>query len=232
MGDVLTESPGGSTFRRNERGVEAFALAARHSRKVKTLKIVLPVAATLIVIAFFGYSYLPRFGAAKVDIIDTTVENGELVMSNPTLDGFTRNNQRYSITAKKARQPVGEPLGTFSLEEIAATIPFGDKDSAQIVAGGGSLDRQSSRLLLDKSIDIETTSGIHAKLQSAEVDLANRTVQSDQPVTIQMNGVRIEAERFETAEGGKKLVFDRGVHIQVQPSEIKRGATDAQEAVD
>src|SRR5690606_15073270 len=148
------------------------------------------------------------------------------------LDGFTGSNQPYSVTAKRARQPVGEPLGAFSLEEISATIPFGDKESAKITAGGGNLDRQSNRLVLDKLIDIETTSGIRAKLQSAEVDLATKTVQTKEPVTIEMNGVRIRADRFETADGGEKLVFDGSVQIEVQPSEIKRGATDVQGAVD
>lgn|SRR5690606_21554541 len=233
MGDaVMTNSHGGDTFRRNERGAEAFARAARHSRKVRVFKVVLPMAAVLIIVAFFGYSYLPRSGDVSVDLIDTTIESGELVMANPTLDGFTGSNQPYSVTARKARQPVGEPLGAFSLEEILATVPFGDEDSARIIAGGGNLDRQSNRLILDNMIDIETTSGIRAKLQSAEVDLATKTVQTKDPVTIEMNGVRITADRFETADGGEKLVFDGGVQIQVQPSEVKRGANDVQEAAD
>jgi len=233
MGDAVTTDPhGGNTFRRNERGAEAFARAARHSRQVRIFKVALPLAAILITLAFFGYSYFPRFGGASVDIIDTAIESGELVMANPTLDGFTGSNQPYSVTAKRARQPVGEPLGAFSLEEISATIPFGDKESAKITAGGGNLDRQSNRLVLDKLIDIETTSGIRAKLQSAEVDLVTKTVQTQEPVTIEMNGVRIQADRFETADGGEKLVFDGGVQIEVQPSEVKRGATDVQEAVD
>lgn len=233
MGDAITTNPHDENiFRRNERGPEAFARAARHSRQVRVFKTALPLAAILITLAFFGYIYFPRFGGASIDVINSSVESGELVMANPTLDGFTGSNQPYSVTAKRARQPVGEPLGAFSLEEISATIPFGEKDSAKITAGGGNLDRQSNRLVLDKLIDIETTSGIRAKLQSAEVDLTTKTVQTTEPVTIEMNGVLIQADRFETADGGEKLVFDGGVQIQIQPSQVNKEATDVQEAVD
>lgn len=230
MGDVAVNSHGEDVFRRNERGAEVFAHAARHSRKVRLLKVALPVAALLIILAFVAYTYLPRFDAVSIDIIDTTVESGELVMANPTLDGFTGSNQPYSVTAKRARQPIGEPLGAFSLEEISATIPFGDKDSATITAGGGNLDRESNLLILDELINIETTSGIRAHLQSAEVDLATKSVQTRQPVRITMNGVQILADRFETADGGEKLVFNGGVQIYVQPSEIDKGAIDDQDA--
>jgi len=235
MGDAaMIDVQGSSTFRRNERGAEAFARAARHSRNVRLFKIVLPLTAILIIIAFFAYSYLPALRGADVDVdvINTAVESGDLVMSNPTLDGFTGTNQPYSVTARKARQPVGEPLGAFSLEELSATIQFGDKDSAKIIAGGGNLDRQSNRLVLDKQIEIETSNGIRARLETAEVDLATKTVESDRPVIIEMTGVRIESQKFETADGGEKLIFDGGVHMQVQPSEVKRGATDVQKAAD
>jgi len=235
MGEaVMSDFQESTTFRRNERGAEAFARAARHSRNVRLFKIVLPLAAVLMLVAFFGYSYLPALRGAdgNVTVIDTAVESGELVMSNPTLEGFTGTNQPYSVTARKARQPVGEPLGAFSLEEISATIPFGDKDNAKIIAGGGNLDRQSNRLVLDQKIEIETSNGIRAKLESAEVDLSTKTVESKKPVTIELSGMRIEAQKFETADGGEKLIFDGGVHIQVQPSEVKRGAPDVQKAAD
>lgn len=219
---VMTDAREGDVFRRNERGAEAFANAARHSRKVRALKVLLPVAAISLSLLFIGYTYLPQLGTSDVAVIDTKIDSGELVMANPTLDGFTGSNQPYSVTAKRARQPVGEPLGSFSLEEISATVPFGDTDSAAITAGGGSLNRQSNRLILDQLINIETTSGMRAELQSAEIDLATKTVQTNEPVKIELNGVQIQADRFETADGGKKLIFNGGVQIQVQPAEIKK----------
>lgn len=219
---VTTNAREADVFRRNERGAEAFANAARHSRKVRALKVILPVAAISLSLLFVGYTYFPQFGTSDVAIIDTKIDSGELVMANPTLDGFTGSNQPYSVTAKRARQPVGEPLGSFSLEEISATVPFGDTDSAAITAGGGNLNRQNNRLILDQLISIETTSGMRAQLKSAEIDLATKTVQTNEPVKIEMNGVQIYADRFETADGGKKLIFNGGVQIQVQPAEIKK----------
>lgn len=235
MGDTaMIDIQRSDTFRRNERGAEAFARAARHSRNVRLFKIVLPSTAVLIIVAFIAYSYFPalRGTGVGVDVINTAVESGDLVMSNPTLDGFTGNNKPYSVTARKARQPVGEPLGAFSLEDISATIPFGDKDSAKITAGGGNLNRQSNRLVLDKQIQIETSNGIRAMMETAEVDLSTRIVESNTPVVIEMTGVRIEAQKFETADGGEKLIFDGGVHMQVQPSEVKKGAPDVQKPAD
>ncbi|MFS9599196.1 hypothetical protein, partial [Klebsiella variicola] len=69
----------------SERAV-AFDSAQRHSRRVRILKLALPVIAGIIAIAFPVYSYLKTPPAAPVQADGSAFSNGKLVMANPKLE--------------------------------------------------------------------------------------------------------------------------------------------------
>lgn len=216
-------------FRSSERGVEAFAQAERHSRNVRMLKIVLPSAAAVVAIAFLGYSLFSSGGMASVDLGSASIENGKLVMSNPSLDGFTNENLPYHMTAARARQAIGSETAAIELEGIEATVPIDSGNSASISAEAGTFNRQGNTLSLDTGITLQTTSGIRARLSSADIDMAAGTLSTDDPVAIEINGMSIQADTFSASDGGKKLVFDRRVRVTLDPESIRRAQGEPQQ---
>ncbi|WP_265515956.1 LPS export ABC transporter periplasmic protein LptC [Nitratireductor luteus] len=216
-------------FRPSERGAEAFAQAARHSRNVRVLKFVLPTTAAVVAVVFLGYSLLSPGGMASVDLGSASIENGKLVMSNPSLDGFTNDNLPYHMTATRARQAIGSETAAIELEGIEATVPIDNGNSASISAEAGTFDRQGNALSLDTAITLETTSGIRARLSSADIDIAAGTLSTDDPVAIELNGMSIEADAFRASDGGKKLVFDRRVRVTLDPENIRRAQGEPQQ---
>lgn len=213
----------------NERTEKAFARAARHSRRVRALKLVLPVAAAAITLTFVGYSILASWGGPTGGIAGLVVEDGDLVMSNPQLDGFTSDDLPYELTAARARQSVGGG-GAIDLEEIRASVPIDDTDTASIEASAGTFDRERNRLRMDGGITMSTTSGLQARLESADIDMETNDLVTDRPVDIVRDGMRIGASSLHTKEGGKVLLFENDVRVRIDPERQGQNVAEAREA--
>ena len=209
-------------IRRSERGADAFARAVRHSRRVRVLKFVLPVAAIVVSGLFLGYSLLSPTGSDLIDLDSASIEDGNLVMHNPSLNGFTSENLPYSMKAALARQPIGSDDGPIALEKIEATMPIDEEHTATINAGGGTYDRQNNTLSLSDTITVTMSSGIVARLQSAEVDIASSDLKTDDPVEIELDGMRVQANTFHATDGGSKLIFEDRVRVELDPARLRQ----------
>ncbi len=220
-------------IKRSERGEDAFARARRHSRLVRLLKFVLPGAALAIAALFFGYSLLfSSVGGGAFNLGSTSLEDGDLVMHNPSLDGFTSENLPYSLTAASARQPVGGEEEAIRLEGIEASLPIDEDTRATINAETGVFDRRKDRLALSDAITVTTTSGMVARLQSADIDIASNDLSTDDPVEIELEGMRVRADSFRATNGGEKLIFEKRVRVELQPAKIRRGTGQEGNGVD
>ncbi|KFB11401.1 LPS export ABC transporter periplasmic protein LptC [Nitratireductor basaltis] len=222
-GHARTEHMRSDAIRRAERGERDFARAQAHSRRVRAMKWFLPAVASGCILLFVGYSMLSSVTGGDIDLGSATIKDGKLVMANPTLEGFTRNNLPYTMTAARARQEIGSETAAIDLEEITATVPFDDGDQAVITASEGRFDRSGNALTLNQTIELETTNGISARLESADVDVAKGSLKSDKPVEINMDGLSIRADRFSADDGGKVLVFEDRVRVIVDPQKVRRG---------
>jgi len=209
-------------IRRTERGAEAFAAAERHSRRVRVLKVVLPALAVLVASLFLGYSLFSSISGGAFNFDSASIEGGNLVMHNPTLNGFTGDNRPYSMTAALARQIVGSDTGPIELEAIRATVPINAEDRATVSAGSGIFDRENDSLKLSGAVTVQTSTGIRARLQSANVDISSGNLLTDEPVLIEMDGMRVSANTFRAMDRGRKLVFDDHVRVEIDPARVRR----------
>ena len=71
---------------------KAFVRAERHSRRVRWLKVLLPGLAVAGIVGFVGWSYLSVPSVEGVAVQGAAVSDGKMVMANPKLDGFTKEN--------------------------------------------------------------------------------------------------------------------------------------------
>lgn len=72
----------------------AFGRAERHSRRVRRLKVVLPFLALGLAAVFAGIYLVNRPAPVEVaSVEDQAFSEGKLVMSNPKLEGFTRDGR-------------------------------------------------------------------------------------------------------------------------------------------
>lgn len=216
-------------IRRAERGSEVFARAQRHSRRVRVLKVVLPATAVLASAVFLGYTLLPTLGGSVAGIGAASISNGNLVIEDPALDGFTRDDLPYSVRADRALQAMGSKDQTIALEGIRATLPIDEQERATVRAANGTFDRENNHLTLDSDITFSTTSGLVARLRSARIDISSNALVTEEPVEIEMEGMRISADALRASEGGKRLIFENRVRVELEPGKVRPAGTQKKE---
>ena len=201
-----------------------FQKAERHSRRVRRLKFVLPVAGALLALGFVGYSWVLKPSAVEITAEGSSISEGKLVMSAPKLQGYTRDDRPYALSAERAIQDVAlEHL--VELEGIAAELPYDETNSATIAAAHGTFDRSRNTLDVDSVIDIRTTAGAVARLQSALLDIAGGRMSTADPVVITYKDASINADSMSVEENGAKVIFEKRVRVNIQP---RNGETASQ----
>lgn len=201
----------------------AFANARRHSSRVRLLKIILPIAAILMVAVFASRSWLAVPAGVSVNLAASGVENGRLVMADPRLEGFTGDNRAYTMAATRAIQDIGGG-SRIDLEEIEARVPFDENGWMTVVAATGVYDSDAETLDLDKDVKIVTDTGITALLKSAVVDIAASSLASSDPVDITMEGTRIKADSMIVKDNGATMTFDGRVRVELTADRAREAA--------
>jgi lipopolysaccharide export system protein LptC len=201
----------------------AFRRALSHSRRVRLLKLALPLAALVIGGTFVVYSYLSVPANVSFDVSESAFADGKLVMANPKLDGYTKAKRPYSMSATRALQHVDD-TAVVDLEGIDAEVPVGATKTAMIGAERGVYNREKNTLQIPSTVTVKTTDGTSIVLQSAFLDILKGIVRTSKPVSIGMAGLKLEAGSMGVLENGHVLVFDKRVKMQLDPSRFRGDA--------
>lgn len=202
--------------RTGERRLErAFAQAHLHSRRVRILKVGLPVAALAMIAVFFARSWLTIPEGVAVDLSAVSVDGGRLVMAEPSLEGLAEGGRMYRMTADRAIQDIGG-TGPVDLEGIHAVVPIEDGSSMTIRADGGRFDRAANTLDIDTVIDMEADNGLRARLRSARFDIGAGSLDTGDPVEIFMQGGEIRADSMAVRDSGAVMIFENRVRVHIE----------------
>ncbi len=200
----------------------ARAAAARHSRRVRRLKILLPVSGAVIV-AGIGLTMLVSALTPGFDLGSVQLSSDGIVMDNPHISGHDAKNRSYEVTADRAVQSITDPKQV-KLENISARINLGDGAWAAFTAGTGRYNGNNEHLSLDDRIAVETSDGYHATLKAAEIDLRGGTISSDTPIVFSSREATIKAGTLAVDENGRAIVFSDGVTMTINPGAFPRSS--------
>ncbi len=201
-------------------GAEAYRRAVNHSRRVRRLRFLLPVAALGITLAFVAVSFVRGLMPEEVQIESAKIEDGKVVMEKPAIAGRNSDGVRYSMRAERALQDIKNP-NMITLETIAAAVPVNDKVVANVVATSGIFDHGANILDLDKPFTLNLSSGIDAQFGSAHLDISGGTMKTDDPVAIQTKGASIVANSLEMKDKGRTMIFSGSVKLNIEPSALR-----------
>lgn len=209
---------------RFETSDDPFERARRHSRRVRFLKRALPIGAVAFAGVFIAAIYMSSPGSIGFQLASTSVENGRLVMQDPKLDGFTSDNRAYSMNAARASQLIGNG-NRIDLEGIDARLPLDEDDWIMVTAETGTFDRAANRLEVTSPMRARTEKGIDARFQSALVDIASGTLETSDPVEIDLDGTRISADSMQITDDGKIMIFENRVRMRIEGDRLQSAAT-------
>ena len=206
-------------FKASHRGDDArrFRAAAQHSRRVRLLRIGIPVAVVVgaVVLALVTwFNPLRILSRLPISIGDVVVSGTKIKMENPKLSGFTRDSRRYDLTAGAAAQDLTRP-GVIELQDITAIVEMDDKSPMKLSAMNGLFDTKKELLTLERDI-VVTSSNYEGHLDEAAIDTRTGNVTSEKPVKLKMLNGTVDANRFELTQGGDLIRFDKGVVVNMR----------------
>ena len=196
-----------------------FRRARRHSRRVRILRVMIPLVLSLSLIATFLVIYfnpLRVLAELPTGITSVILSGTKMSMAEPKLKGVTRDERRYELSASSASLDKVRSDVTI-LEEPRAMLEMLDRSTINLRAATGRLDRKSGLLMLDRDILLTSSTGYEARLSRAVIDIRNGTVVSDQPVEVKMQQGSLHGNRLEVTKSGEIIRFDNGVSMTLIP---------------
>jgi len=187
----------------------------RHSRHVRILRIAVPLSVVVVVVGGIALTVLKPLrvlSGVPVDVGSLVVSGTKIMMQQPRLAGFTRDNRRYNLVAQAAAQDVTKP-DMIELHGINATMEMKDGAVFETTAKDGLYNSKTELLTLSQNIVVTSSSGYKALLNEAVIDVRAGRVVSDKPVEVKTATWTINANGMEVADSGDVMRFDRGVFV-------------------
>lgn len=220
-GQPVREPVAGSGLPDGHRDSSEFEKAHRHSRRVRHLRFVLPIAGLVVVFTIILAVVVRHTIGIDIDLTTSGIEDGKLVMSNPKLNGFDAQRRPYSLTARTAVQSIEDPTRV-ELNAIDARLPMGDDVWANVVAGNGTFDANTKRLELGGKVTVTTSQGMTLKLDDAYIDLEAGAMDSDRPIQFDSDQASITSGALRIRENGDRIIFDTNVKLVIRPEAFER----------
>src|SRR3984957_606266 len=191
-----------------------FAIAARHSRIVRALRIAVPTAVILAMMAIVGVSIFNPFRMLlpklPLDIGNLVVSGTKITMESPHLSGYSTDQRPYEVWAKTATQDLTDP-DHVDLRTLRAKVLMVDQSTVTLDALYGLMDTKEQLLDLHKDIFLQTSTGYEARLSQAFVDMAKGTVTSEEHVDVKLPNGTLTADKLRITGGGEVGRFEGNV---------------------
>jgi lipopolysaccharide export system protein LptC len=204
-----------------------FAIAARHSRMVRVLRIAVPAAVGLAMATVVGISVFNPFHAdfPKFDLSNLVVSGTKITMESPHLSGYSGEDRRpYELWAKTATQDVTDP-DHVELNTLRAKVLNEDQSTVTLDARTGFLDNKQQTLDLHKDIHLVTSSGYEAWLNHAFVDMGKGTVDSEEHVDVKLTNGTLSADHLHISDGGGVVRFEGNVVMHLDHLDADNSTT-------
>lgn len=198
-----------------------FKAAKNYSRRVRTLKIGLPIVGFLFIAIFIAVAVIAQFSTLPIGISAIDLTNGQVVMDRPTLNGFTSSDSKYEIVAERALQDLTNPKKVL-LEKIAATLTLNDGNIVSIEASEGNFNIEGQHLMLKDGIRVHMSAGYSGELDSAAIDVKGGTLTSDGNVFVTADIGEIRANHLTVRDNASFILFEDRVRMIVKPAKIRR----------
>jgi lipopolysaccharide export system protein LptC len=194
--------------------------ARRHSAYVRLLRKGIPAGAVGAVIALTLVAWLKPLAAISelpVSMDSLVVQGTKITMEAPKLNGFTRDNRPYRVTAEAAAQDLTNPT-ILELSAIKGRMEMQSKATVDMTAVAGLYDTKSELLTLSQYIHIVSSDGYEGFLTEATIEVRQNQMTSEKPVEILMPSGKLNANRMEITESGALVRFDGGIKLALKPN--------------
>ena len=197
--------------------------ALARSRIVRRLRLILPIIAFGLLVAFLWRTGTKEEQDARLD--DLTLDGvvaKEAVMTNPSFAGQDDDGQPFAITAASAQQdPTTEEV--INLDTPRATLQDGVATTLA-TAKHGIYSENEKRLILTEDVFLEREiQGRTYVLRSPEATLTlnDEVVTSNSGVTGSTHDGSLSADSMRVFNEERRVIFEGNVRMKFEPSAVK-----------
>src|ERR1700738_960087 len=191
-----------------------FAIAARHSRIVRVLRIAVPAAVVLAMAAIVAVSIFNPFRMLlpklPIDMGNLIVSGTKVTMESPHVAGFSTDQRPYEMWAKAAIQDLTDP-DHVELKTVRAKVLMEDRSTVTMDARTGYYDSKQQMLDLRKDIFLQSSTGYEARMSQAYVDINKGTVTSDEHVDVKLLNGTLTSDKLRILNSGEVVRFEGNV---------------------
>lgn len=187
-------------------------IGAGYSRFVKLLRLLLPLAALLIIVLLMTWhpedsGIMPAVSkdtATSTSFGSADVQQNELL--NPHFESRTKDGQPYRITAIRATQKSAHP-DLIYMEQLKATLDMDTDRVIHLSADDATYDQKTQFMTLTKNIIVETETNERLYLSALEADLAGGEAFSPQPARGESPDGTITGQTMRITHQGNRIIF-------------------------
>lgn len=205
----------------------AFRAAARHSRGVRVLRVVLPLIAVLAVAGAGLVAWLNplrMLTGLPIKAGPLIVSGSKVTMQAPRLSGYTQDRRPYNLTAESAAHDLTRP-GVIEMERITADVEMEGSGTMKLGARRGIYNSQAGTVSLDEDVVLESVGEYQVRMLDAQVNLGAGSVTTAKRTHVVFKGGEVTGNRLEVTGSGDLIRFDDGVTMIVQPQADVRPPT-------
>lgn len=196
--------------------------AARHSRIVRTMRVVLPSVALLVIglVMLQAFMYQAddtlKIGFSKMG---PAADEQKMVMMRPEFSALFNKNP-FTMNAKKAYRDEDAPHRVI-MDDFRGDITVKDERWINFASAKAVLDTKAMRAFLGGGIDLFSDLGYELHTQSMKIDLRNGTVTGQTEVAGQGPIGTIRADGFEVMDEGARIRFNDNVRVKLNQLNAK-----------
>lgn len=187
----------------------------RYSRLVGWLKILLPLAALVLLSTMFLFARRP--GPAG-DIPYAEIEDiaSDPRISAPAFAGVTPDGAAIALTAETVRPDAANP-DSFGITALRIALTAADGETVTITAAEGAFDGPARQATLAGPVRVEASAGYVVQAGGLTADLSAGTVTTIGGLTVAAPFGVLTAGGMALEQGGERMVFNGGVRLLYQP---------------
>lgn len=196
-----------------------FRKAGRRTAIVRIMRITCPVMAVALLGAYglmiartsglVSPDALPEFAVRKILPED-------LSMKNPRYEGFNKDGGKYVFTAKTAQQDLTTP-NVIKLNGIVGEVYQADKTRTDITAVRGVFNNEKSVLDLYEEINVDSQSGLKARLTQATMLTKEDLLTSSEPVVVEFPNGSVRSKKMTLRQKAREATFTEDVVVELTP---------------
>ncbi len=182
-------------------------VSRRYTAIVKSLRLILPLAALVMAVVVFTWDEAGRRVAPpKKEEILPASENIQNELLKPVFNSVDDKNQPYTVTADRAVQSRGNP-DIVELEKPIADLQMNDGSKIHGDADTGLYEQKAQKLNLAGNVHLVHSNGNTLSTEELRIDMVTQKSYSGKPVRVEGPSGTIDATGLEGDATTGSLIF-------------------------